>query len=104
MPLKKPSTLMANVADATAPWCRNFYGAYWASPMSGSARLIAHLPQMLFDLKAGLGTIRYPERQVFLSWLLASHTAAIKGTGYDPEQPTLSALRKHFQAFIELNG
>jgi hypothetical protein len=68
------------------------------------ARLLAHLPQMLFDLKAGLGAIRYQERQVFLSWLVESHTAAIKGTGYLPEQPSLSALRKDFQAFIELSA
>lgn len=68
------------------------------------ARLLAHLPQMLFDLKAGLGAIRYQERQVFLSWLVESHTAAIKGAGYLPEQPSLSALRKHFQAFIELTS
>lgn len=68
------------------------------------SRLLTHLPQMLFDLKAGLGAIRFQERQTFLSWLVESHTAAIKGTGYRPDQPSLSVLRKHFQSFTDLTS
>lgn len=65
------------------------------------ARLLSHLPQMLFDLKAGLSSVKYAEKQAFLSWLIESHTRAIKAVGDNQEYFSLSALRRQFHSFID---
>jgi hypothetical protein len=63
------------------------------------SRLLSHLPQMLFDLKAGLSAVKYADKQEFLGWLIDSHTRAIKAVSASQEQFSLTALRKQFQHF-----
>ncbi|MDB5764438.1 MAG: hypothetical protein JWQ21_3433 [Herminiimonas sp.] len=63
------------------------------------ARLLSHLPQMLFDLKAGLSAVKYADKQEFLGWLIESHTRAIKAVNVRREHFSLTALRKQFQGF-----
>jgi hypothetical protein len=66
---------------------------------AGRSRLLAHLPQLLFDLKAGLNSIKAVEKQDFLNWLIKSHMRVLNSPAAVGEHLSLVALRRHFQPF-----
>jgi hypothetical protein len=63
------------------------------------SQLVALLPKMVADLKAGMESVKAAEKQAFLGWLIDRHTHAVKAGGTPSNHLSLASIRQQFERF-----